>query len=144
ASRVLGRGVMSETLERRYRKLLRILPQYYRRAREEELLGVLMEGVVEGRRWPEAREALSLARLGVRVRLGEAVRAGGGPDRGDTCGSAGGDAAGGRRHHGALRSTGCPCRTGADRRSARGRVRAGPGPVGPGAGGALGSCSPGR
>lgn len=63
---------MSETLERRYRKLLRILPRPYREAREEELLGVLMEGSAEGRQWPEAREALSLARLGVRVRLGDA------------------------------------------------------------------------
>lgn len=64
---------MSETLEGRYRKLLRILPSSYREAREEELLSVLMEGAAEGRRWPDPREALSLARLGVRVRLGEAA-----------------------------------------------------------------------
>ena len=64
---------MSETLEGRYRKLLRILPSSYREAREEELLSVLMEGAAEGRRWPDPREALSLAQLGVRVRLGEAA-----------------------------------------------------------------------
>lgn len=64
---------MSETLEGRYRRLLRILPSSYRQAREEELLSVLMEGAAEGRRWPEMREALSLVRLGVRVRLGEAA-----------------------------------------------------------------------
>lgn len=66
---------MSETLERRYRKLLRILPRSYREAREEELLGVLMEGSAEGRRWPEVREALSVARLGLRARLPEAAGA---------------------------------------------------------------------
>jgi hypothetical protein len=70
---------MSETLEGRYRKLLRILPKSYLQAREEELLSVLMEGAAEGQRWPEAREALSLARLGMRVRLGEAT--GGAPVR---------------------------------------------------------------
>jgi hypothetical protein len=64
---------MSETLERRYRKLLRILPRSYREAREEELIGVLMDAASPGRRWPEARETLSMARLGMRVRLGEAV-----------------------------------------------------------------------
>ena len=59
-----------EQLERRYRRLLRILPKSYREARAEELLSVLMEGAAEGRRWPEIREALSLARLGMRVRMG--------------------------------------------------------------------------
>lgn len=67
---------MSETLERRYRKLLRILPRSYREARGEELIGVLMDGASQGRRWPEARETLSMARLGMRVRLGKAVDGG--------------------------------------------------------------------
>lgn len=62
-----------EQLERRYRGLLRILPKPYREAREEELLSVLMEGATEGRQWPDLREALSLARLGMRVRLGAAA-----------------------------------------------------------------------
>ncbi|MEY9933413.1 hypothetical protein ABH926_008068 [Catenulispora sp. GP43] len=65
-----------EQLERRYRGLLRILPKSYRAAREEELLSALMDGAAEGRRWPELREALSLARLGMRVRLGSAVDGG--------------------------------------------------------------------
>ncbi|MEZ0108882.1 hypothetical protein ABH920_002883 [Catenulispora sp. EB89] len=60
----------SEGLERRYRRLLRILPKRYREARAEELLSVLMETSAQGRRWPEVREALSLARLGIRVRMG--------------------------------------------------------------------------
>lgn len=30
-----------------------------------------MDGAAEGRRWPETREALSLARLGLRVRMGD-------------------------------------------------------------------------
>jgi len=60
----------SEQLERRYRGLLRILPKPYREARAEELLSVLMETSAQRRRWPEVREALSLARLGMRVRMG--------------------------------------------------------------------------
>ncbi|MEY9887437.1 hypothetical protein ABIA31_001066 [Catenulispora sp. MAP5-51] len=63
-------------LERRYRGLLRILPKPYRQVREEELLSTLMDGASEGRRWPELRETLSLARLGMRVRLGSAVDGG--------------------------------------------------------------------
>jgi hypothetical protein len=63
-------------LERRYRGLLRILPKPYRQVRDEELLSALMDGATEGRRWPELRETLSLARLGMRVRLGSAVDSG--------------------------------------------------------------------
>ncbi|WP_194906780.1 hypothetical protein [Catenulispora rubra] len=48
----------SEGLERRYRRLLRILPKPYREARAEELLSVLMETSAQRRRWPEVREAL--------------------------------------------------------------------------------------
>ncbi|MEY9858994.1 hypothetical protein ABH935_004621 [Catenulispora sp. GAS73] len=59
-----------EGLERRYRRLLCILPKRYREARAEELLSVLMETSAQGRRWPEVRETLSLARLGMRVRMG--------------------------------------------------------------------------
>jgi hypothetical protein len=64
----------SEGLERRYRTLLRVLPKHYRAVREEELLSVLMEGAAEGRRWPEIREVLSLAWLGMRVRTGTAAK----------------------------------------------------------------------
>jgi len=72
---------MSEVLERRYRRLLRILPRHYRQARGEELLGALMEGAGERRRWPAAREALSLAGLSARTRWSPAA-AGGGEQRG--------------------------------------------------------------
>ena len=58
-----------EQLERRYRGLLRVLPKPYREARGEELLSALMDGAREGRTRPELREVLSLARLGVRVRM---------------------------------------------------------------------------
>lgn len=68
---------MSEVLERRYRRLLRILPRHYRQARGEELLGALMEGAGERRRWPAAREALSLAGLSARTRWSPARADGG-------------------------------------------------------------------
>jgi len=79
---------MSEVLERRYRKLLRMLPKHYREVRGEELLGTFLERAEQGRqdqrpgggeasrdggrrerRWPEAREVLSLAGLSLRVRF---------------------------------------------------------------------------
>lgn len=66
-----GGGTNGPELERRYRGLLRILPKRYREARGEELLSALMDGAAEDRRWPEIREALSLARLGLRVRMGD-------------------------------------------------------------------------
>jgi hypothetical protein len=71
-----------QVLERRYRRLLRLLPKHYRQARGEELLGALMEGVLmEGagkrRRWPEVREVLSLAGLSVRTRWSPARADGG-------------------------------------------------------------------
>jgi hypothetical protein len=62
-----------EQLEQRYRSLLRILPKSYREVREEELLSVLMEKASEERRWPEPREVLSLAGLGIRIRAGAAA-----------------------------------------------------------------------
>ncbi|GAA1989907.1 hypothetical protein [Catenulispora subtropica] len=68
---------MSEILERRYRRLLRMLPKHYRQSRGEELLGALMEGAGEQRRWPEAREALSLAGLSARTRFRAAGADGG-------------------------------------------------------------------
>lgn len=92
---------MSEVLERRYRKLLRMLPKHYRDARGEELLGTFLERAEQGRpegggeprtergdpdareagrkerRWPEVREALSLAGLSLRVRFTGTGAAGG-------------------------------------------------------------------
>lgn len=60
---------MSELLERRYRTLLRMLPKHYSQARGEELLGTLMDGADERRRWPDVREVLSVAVLALRTRF---------------------------------------------------------------------------
>ena len=58
------------TLESRYRRLLMLLPSAYRERRAEEMLGVLLDGAAEGRRWPRAVEVASLAGLAVRLRTG--------------------------------------------------------------------------
>jgi hypothetical protein len=60
----------SSALEARYRRLLMLLPTAYRERRGEEMLGVLLDGATEGRRWPRAVEAASLAGLAVRLRTG--------------------------------------------------------------------------
>jgi hypothetical protein len=44
-------------LERRYRQLLRAYPVAWRQTREEEILGVLMDGARPGRRRPTIGEA---------------------------------------------------------------------------------------
>ena len=59
-----------EVLERRYRRLLAVLPKAYRAAREEELLAVLMDKSGPRQQWPTAGEASSLAWLGMRARIG--------------------------------------------------------------------------
>jgi hypothetical protein len=55
-------------LERRYRRLLHLLPTGHRRARGEELLGLLMD-IDHGRQYPSARETLSVLALAIRLRL---------------------------------------------------------------------------
>lgn len=51
-----------ELLERRYRRLLRLLyPREHRREYEEEMVGVLLAGATAGRRAPGLREVLDLA-----------------------------------------------------------------------------------
>jgi hypothetical protein len=57
-------------LERRYSRLLTVLPKPYREARGAEMLGALMDGAPEGRRWPKVGEALSLVGHGLKVRSG--------------------------------------------------------------------------
>jgi hypothetical protein len=59
-----------DLLQRRYRRMLTLLPRAYREARGEEMLGVLMDGAPERRSWPAVREVLSVAALGIRVRSG--------------------------------------------------------------------------
>ncbi|MFD1324483.1 hypothetical protein [Micromonospora sonneratiae] len=55
-------------LERRYRRLLRLLPAAHRTARGEELLGLLLD-LDHGRRHPSRHEALNIIALAIRLRL---------------------------------------------------------------------------
>jgi hypothetical protein len=55
-------------LERRYRRLLRLLPPDHRAARGDELLGVLLD-IDAGRTRPSPRQALGVAGLALRLRL---------------------------------------------------------------------------
>ncbi|MEE6306520.1 hypothetical protein V1634_06730 [Plantactinospora veratri] len=55
-------------LERRYRRLLRLLPATHRTARGEELLGLLLD-LDHGRRYPSRHEALHIIALAIRLRL---------------------------------------------------------------------------
>ncbi|GAA3265068.1 hypothetical protein Dvina_16325 [Dactylosporangium vinaceum] len=55
-------------LERRYRRLLHLLPPDHRAARGEELLGLLLD-LDEGRDRPSPRQALGVIGLGLRLRL---------------------------------------------------------------------------
>lgn len=55
-------------LERRYRRLLRLLPATHRTARGEELLGLLLD-LDDGRRHPSRHETLNIIALAIRLRL---------------------------------------------------------------------------
>lgn len=59
-----------DPLARRYRRLLCCHPRAYRRARGEEMVGVLLDAVPPGRTRPTPREAVDLLRHGLRCRLG--------------------------------------------------------------------------
>ncbi|MCF3960770.1 hypothetical protein [Streptomyces fuscigenes] len=62
-------------LERRYRRVLRFLPSYYREAREEEMVETYLYGIAEAdldELRPAAGEVASVAALAVRARLGAA------------------------------------------------------------------------
>ncbi|HEV3361363.1 MAG TPA: hypothetical protein VG247_31480 [Pseudonocardiaceae bacterium] len=61
---------MSSPLERRYRRLLRALPKWYRRDREEEMVATLLQER-EHRldRGPGLGESLAVLGLAVRTRL---------------------------------------------------------------------------
>ncbi|MEH0931323.1 hypothetical protein [Micromonospora sp. CPCC 205558] len=56
------------SLERRYRRLLRLLPAAHRTARGEELLGLLLD-LDHGRRHPSWHETLHIIALAIRLRL---------------------------------------------------------------------------
>jgi DNA-binding PadR family transcriptional regulator len=55
-------------LERRCRRLLLGYPAWYRRGRDEEMLGTLLEASPPGRRWPSVRDTRALVLGGLRVR----------------------------------------------------------------------------
>lgn len=59
----------TEELERRYRRLLAVYPWEHRRAYEEEMLGVLLDGARPGQRRPAVGDALNLIGAGLRARL---------------------------------------------------------------------------
>ena len=56
-------------LERRYRWLLRWYPPSFRNENEDEVLGVLMAGVRDGKRWPSVAEAANVLRSALRMRF---------------------------------------------------------------------------
>lgn len=60
---------LDATLERSYRRVLKLLPKTYRTDHAEEMLSVLMDGARPGQSTPTARDVLSLAMLSVRLRL---------------------------------------------------------------------------
>ncbi|AVT29122.1 hypothetical protein C6361_06040 [Plantactinospora sp. BC1] len=61
-------------LERRYRRLLRLLPASHRAARGEELLGLLLD-LDHGRQHPSRHETLNIIALAIRLRLTTPVTA---------------------------------------------------------------------
>jgi hypothetical protein len=61
-------------LERSYRRLLRAYPRSYRAEREEELVGVLLDGATPGQRRPTVGDAVDLARGGLAARWHSAGR----------------------------------------------------------------------
>jgi hypothetical protein len=61
--------VSGARLEARYRRLLRAYPASYRAAREDEIVGVLMDGAAPGQRRPSVAAAADLVRGGLVTRL---------------------------------------------------------------------------
>lgn len=64
---------MTTLLEQRYRSVLRLLPSYYREAREEEMVETYLHGIGEGDQdemRPDLGEVASVLALAVRTRLG--------------------------------------------------------------------------
>ncbi|MFZ0191103.1 MAG: hypothetical protein WAL72_29635, partial [Streptosporangiaceae bacterium] len=73
---------MSGELERRYRRVLRLLPRYYREQWEQDMIGAFLDGWLTGDpeldeyisrvAWPGWAEVTSVAGLAVRLYLGGA------------------------------------------------------------------------
>jgi len=55
-------------LERRYRLLMLAYPDEYRREREAEIVGTLLDEAVHGQEWPSARQIAALAAGGLQTR----------------------------------------------------------------------------
>jgi len=64
------------TLERRYRRLLRVYPAGYRKERGAEMLATLLEAAPDGETWPSLRDARALIMGGLRVRTAQNHRLG--------------------------------------------------------------------
>lgn len=58
-----------DLLHRRYRRLLRAYPRWYRREREREMLTTLLDAAPPDRQYPTGREILDLIRQGIWCRL---------------------------------------------------------------------------
>ena len=56
-------------LERRYRRLLALYPNAFRREHEQEMLSVLLAGAAEGQRRPSLDEAIDLVSNAIFMRL---------------------------------------------------------------------------
>ena len=69
---------MTESLERRYRRLLSAYPGSYRRERGDEILSTLLDMSAPGRRWPALREVAGLfvgaARTRMRINVSRPAR----------------------------------------------------------------------
>lgn len=62
-----------QPLERRYRRLMFAYPSVYRREREDEIVGTLLDVAEDDRRWPTPREAADLVLNGWRTRVRSAT-----------------------------------------------------------------------
>ncbi len=62
-------------IERRYQRLMRAYPGWYREQRGDEMLGTLMAAAPSGR-WPSRRDSWALLTGGLRVRAGQDQRLG--------------------------------------------------------------------
>jgi hypothetical protein len=58
----------STNLERRYRRLLALYPEAFRRHSEHEVVSVLMEGSKTGQQWPRPAEATDLVKHAIPMR----------------------------------------------------------------------------
>jgi hypothetical protein len=65
---------LSGVLERRCRRLMRVYPAAYRREREDEIIGTLLDATPGGRSWPRLRDARALITGGLAARSASNAR----------------------------------------------------------------------